>query len=143
MRCRVIAIILWVVPVAVLAQRPAPAVDTILSLEERWRVAQQANDTAAFHALLAPDMTFIGSSGTLRDLAGYIKSRRTSWIPRASSYAIDQVRVRLYGSVAIVTGRESTTGQGTAASGRFTHVWAKRNSRWALVAVQRTEVAPP
>ncbi len=48
---------------------------TILQLEEQWRVAQYTNDAAAYSRLLAPDLTFIGTSGSLRDRADYIASR--------------------------------------------------------------------
>lgn len=116
---------------------------SIRRLEERWRAAQQANDTAAFSELLAPDVTFIGTSGSLRDRADYIASRSRSWIPRATAFTVDELLLRFYGTVVIVTGRETSTGSGIAATGRFTHVWVRRNESWALVALQRTEIAPP
>jgi uncharacterized protein (TIGR02246 family) len=115
---------------------------TIRRLEDRWRAAQQANDTAAFHELLAPDVTFIGTSGSLRDRADYIASRAGSWIPRSTSFTVDELRIRSYGTVVIVTGRGTTTGAGTQASARFTDVWAHRNGTWMIVAIQRTEIAP-
>ena len=143
MRASVLLVALLVMPATLGPQARQPSVSTILELEERWRAAQQVNDTAAFMKLLAPDLTFIGTSGTVRDRASYIQSRATSWISSASTYTIDDVRVRLFDSVAVVTGREATTGKGITASGRFTHVWAMGPSGWTLVAVQRTEVATP
>ncbi|HJQ55200.1 MAG TPA: nuclear transport factor 2 family protein [Gemmatimonadaceae bacterium] len=115
---------------------------TIRRLEEQWRAAQQSNDTAAFRRLLAPDVTFIGTSGSLRDREGYIASRAQSWIPRATAFTVDELRLRPYGMAMIVTGRETTTGKGVAARGRFTHVWSPRGNTWVLVALQRTEIAP-
>jgi hypothetical protein len=106
------------------------------------RAAQQANDTAAFRELLAPDVTFIGTSGTLRDRADYIATRTGSWIPRSTSFTVDELRLRTYSTAVIVTGRETSTGAGTNASARFTHVWARRDGTWTLVALQRTEIAP-
>ena len=130
-------------PAILLAQpTPSSGIDrTIRRLEDRWRAAQQANDTAVFHELLAPDVTFIGTSGTLRSRADYIASRSGSWIPRSSSFTVDELRLRFYGPVVIVTGRETSTGAGTNATGRFTHVWARRDGTWTLVALQRTEIA--
>jgi uncharacterized protein (TIGR02246 family) len=127
------------------AQQPASGgVDsTIRRLEERWRDAQQANDTAAFKELIAPDVTFIGTSGSLRDRADYIASRSGSWIPKSTSFAIDQLRLRTFRTVVVVTGRGITTGAGTHAEVRFTHVWARRDGKWRLVAIQRTDIAPP
>jgi uncharacterized protein (TIGR02246 family) len=119
------------------AQREAE----ILKLEEQWRSAQQHNDKAAFDRLLAPSVTFVGTSGSFRDKADYIASRGGSWIPRASSYSIDGLAVRFYGDTAVVTGHEATTGVGVAFQGRFTHVWVQRQGRWRLVAIQRTEIS--
>ena len=118
-----------------------PQVDTVLRLEEDWRLAQHKNDKAALLALLAPDVTFIGTSGSLRDRADYIASRTTSRLPRSPTYEYSELRARVFGSVVIVTGREATTGEGTAFQGRFTHVWAQREGRWQLVAIQRTDIA--
>jgi len=115
----------------------------ILQLEEQWRLAQHHNDTAAFRRLLAPDLTFIGTSGSFRDRADYIASRSASWIPRAKSFTASELRVRIYGATAIVTGREQTTGAGVGFSARFTDVWLRRRGRWQLVAAQRTDIAPP
>jgi ketosteroid isomerase-like protein len=113
----------------------------ILALEERWRVAQHENDSRTMEALLSADLTFVGTSGSLRSRADFLASRRTSALPRALTYEYSDLRVRRYGMVAIVTGGEATTGEGTAFQGRFTHVWARQGGRWQLVAVQRTDVA--
>ena len=127
-----------------LAQQPSSGgvERTIRRLEDQWCAAQQANDSAAFHELLAPDVTFIGTSGTLRDRAEYIASRSGSWIPKATSFTIDELRVRTYDTVVIVTGRGTTTGAGTEARVRFTDVWARRDATGMLVAIHRTDIAP-
>ena len=123
------------------ASGDTPQAATILRLEDDWRMAQHQNDKAALLTLLAPDVTFIGTSGSLRDRADYIASRTTSSIPRSPTYEYSELRVRVFGSVVIVTGREATTGEGTAFQGRFTHVWAQEQGRWQLVAIQRTDIA--
>lgn len=124
-------------------QSPTSRVErTIRGLEEQWRAAQQSNDTAAFRKLLAPEVTFIGTSGSLRNRSGYIASRGQSWIPRAAQFTVDELRLRAYGTTVIATGRETSTGRGVAAQGRFTHVWVRRGNTWVLVALERTEIAP-
>ena len=114
----------------------------ILRLEEAWRTAQQHNDRAAFDRLLAADVSFVGTSGSLRNKKDYIESRAGSSIPRAATYTIRDLSVRFYGRVVIVTGTGETTGEGVAYKARFTHVWARRSGRWQLVAIQRTDIAP-
>jgi uncharacterized protein (TIGR02246 family) len=143
MKLRLTVIALFLPAILSAQQTSSSDIDrTIRRLEDRWRAAQQANDTAAFNELLAPDVTFIGTSGTLRDRADYIASRSGSWIPRSTSFTVDELRLRFYGTVAIVTGRGITTGAGTEARVRFTDVWARRGDTWMLVAIHRTEIAP-
>ena len=115
----------------------------IVQLERKWWDAQQHDDTIAFVQLLAPDVTFIGTSGSLRDRASFIASRRGSWIPKAATFTLTELRVRVYNTVAVVTGRGATTGTGVTGSARFTDVWLLRSATWQLVAVQRTDIAPP
>jgi len=129
--------------IATAAPEASQLESTILALEDKWRVAQHSNDVAAFLALLSPDLTFIGTSGSLRDRPDYIASRGSSVLPRAETYEYSELRVRVFGPVAVVTGREATTGPGVAFQGRFTHVWARDSGEWRLVAIQRTDIAPP
>ena len=131
-------------PAAIATEAPGagPVESTILALEDKWRVAQHSNDVAAFLTLLSPDLTFIGTSGSLRNRSDYIASRGSSSIPRAQTYEFSELRVRVFGPVAVVTGREATTGIGVGFQGRFTHVWVKDSGEWRLVAIQRTDIAP-
>lgn len=140
MRRAVIIFLLCCSPVGVMAQNTIQARKEILRLEDRWREAQHQNDKDAYDQLLSADLTFIGTSGSFRDKTGFIASRKDSWIPRSETYTYSEMTVRFYGSAAIVTGREATTGTGVAFQGRFTHVWAKRQGRWRLVAIQRTNI---
>jgi len=123
-------------------QDSADARQTILRLEEAWKVAQRNTDTSAFARLLAPDFTFIGTSGSLRDRAGYAGSRTGSWIPQGATFTVTDLRVRIYGATAVVTGREHTTGPRFTGSTRFTHVWVRRRGDWQMVAAQRTAIDP-
>ena len=138
----VIIFLLCCSPVGVMAQNTIQARKEILRLEDRWREAQHQNDKDAYDQLLSADLTFIGTSGSFRDKTGFIASRKDSWIPRSETYTYSEMTVRFYGSAAIVTGREATTGTGVAFQGRFTHVWAKRQGRWRLVAIQRSNITP-
>ena len=142
MRRAVIIFLLCCSPVGVMAQNTIQARKEILRLEDRWRQSQHQNDKDAYDQLLSADLTFIGTSGSFRDKTSFIASRKDSWIPHSETYTYSEMTVRFYGSAAIVTGREATTGTGVAFQGRFTHVWAKRQGRWRLVAIQRTDITP-
>jgi uncharacterized protein (TIGR02246 family) len=129
------------IAMAAVALEPGGPEPEILRLEDQWRLAQKTNDVKAFMTLLAPDVTFIGTSGSLRDRDGFIASRSGSALPRAETYEYSELHVRVFENVAVVTGREATTGEGVAFEGRFTHVWARQAGGWRLVAIQRTDIA--
>jgi hypothetical protein len=124
------------------SQDSADARLAILQLEDRWKAAQRNTDTSAFSRLLAPDFTFIGTSGSLRDRAGYAGSRAGSWIPQGTTFTVTDLHIRIYGATAVVTGRENTSGPRFTGSTRFTHVWVRRQGEWRMVAAQRTAIAP-
>ena len=63
--------------------------------------------------------------------------------------AIDRLefRVRVYGMVAVITGRTemsgSFDGQPFQVSSRYTHVFVEDGDSWRMVAAQGTQIAPP
>src|SRR5262245_29420392 len=103
MRTLVLAIVMSAA-IAPSASGESPQATTVPRLEDDWRLAQHKNDTAAMLALLAPDVTFIGTSGSLRDRADFIASRTTSQLPRSATYEYSELRARVFGSVVVVTG---------------------------------------
>src|SRR4030095_16832668 len=136
-------LLLCFLPISALAQTKSHRrAEEILQMEDRWREAQHRNDKTAFDELLSPDLTFVGTSGSFRNKEHFIGSRTDSWIPRAETYTYSEMTVRFYGSSAIVTGREATTGKGVEFQARFTHVWARNKGKWRLVAIQRTDITP-
>jgi hypothetical protein len=140
-----VATVLTALGLSVYAPSPQDSVDArqaILRLEEEWKVAQRNTDTSAFRRLLAPDFTFIGTSGSIRDRAGYAASRSGSWIPQGTTFTVTELQVRIYGATAVVTGREDTAGPRFTGSTRFTHVWLLRQGKWQMVAAQRTAIPP-
>jgi ketosteroid isomerase-like protein len=64
---------------------------------------------------------------------------------RLASFKLDDLKVRLYGDLAVVTGRNTSKGtlHGSAAQGqsRFTDVFVKRDGRWQCLASQVTPIA--
>lgn len=138
-----VATILTALALSVFAPSPQDSADarqTVLRLEDEWKVAQRITDTSAFTRILAPEFTFIGTSGSLRDRAGYAGSRAGSWIPQGATFTVTDLHVRIYGATAVVTGRENTTGPRFTGSTRFTHVWVRRQGAWKMVAAQRTAI---
>ena len=99
--------------------------------------AAKTASASTFEGILADDFLCTLPDGTLLDRAQFLK--RT-----ASSSAIDDLRaqdvdVRLLGDVAIVHAATAFRhSDGTAGSGRYTDIWARRQGRWLAVAAQFT-----
>ena len=90
----------------------------------------------------ADEFTATNASGAVLDKAAVIAAL-TSGKLIFKSYEINDVRVRIYGNVAVV--RDSERIESNASTGRFRHlrVLSKRDGRWQLLATQMTRVAEP
>lgn len=57
----------------------------------------------------------------------------------AERLAIDELRIRILGDIAIIHARTSyRTADGTQRNGRYTDVWAKRGGKWLAVSAHVT-----
>ena len=99
-------------------------------------------DRGTLERYYADEYVYTHSNGTVLNKAQEIPtimSPDQAW----TAYKIDDLKARIYGNVAIVTGLETLTGSSKAyVSGprRFTEVWVRRNGRWQMVGGQTTLV---
>ena len=96
----------------------------VLQVESERVQAVVRADTAALDRILADELTYLAMKH-------------------------DDVRVRVYGDVAVLAGRSAakvksprTQGQTMDLDIRFLNVYARRNARWQQVAWQSTRIAP-
>lgn len=126
----------------------APAASTA---EDAVRAADAARikafiaaDRAALGSILGEDLTYTHSSGRLDNKSAIIDAI-TSGKTQYHSMVPGEVVVRLYGDVAILTGRAAvnvtTDGQLLDLKLRFTSVYTKRDGRWQFIAWQSTRLA--
>lgn len=116
----------------------------IRALLDRFGKAFVEADAATLEALLADDYAHTNSNGgTLNKTQwlDYIKTRSAelkSGRLRVDSYINDDLKIRIYGNTAVVTGRNTSRGarEGKAFSLqlRFTHVWVKQAGLWRRTA---------
>lgn len=116
----------------------------LTELEHKLVKAWIAGDRGTVDSILAADWSVI-------DLTGHVLTRTQvmqelgSGDRRIESGSVDELNVRVFGDIAIVTGRSVLAGsyQGKRASvvQRFTDVFARRDGRWQVVASQGTQVA--
>jgi ketosteroid isomerase-like protein len=131
-------------PQASSAKPAAPAnrvQEQLKKLEEEWATAFIKRDAAALGRILADDYHIIDPNGSVSDKAQTIKDI-TSGDMVFESIQYDNLKVRVYGTFAIVTGGEVVTMRSNdgseTSSFRFTDVFALRLGRWQAVSSQLT-----
>lgn len=123
------------------------AASTLIALEQQLAAAWVGGDRAFIEELLAPEWTVIDITGRVLTRDDVLEETFGSADRSILSMDVDDMEVRLLGTVAIVRGRTRATGsyRGEAASVtlRFTDVFHDRDGRWTIVASQGTAVPPP
>jgi ketosteroid isomerase-like protein len=113
----------------------------ILSLEEARNQAVLHGDATALDWMTSDDYTFITLRGELRTKSDILKGFASGSF-HYDSRQISDLKVRVYGDTAVVTGRSVQKGMenGKDYSGdyRFTRVYVKEKGRWLSVALQTT-----
>ena len=109
----------------------------LIRLEKEWAEAWVKSDVAFHDRIMADDYTWTSPWGAVfikADNFALIKSGEdviTSWV-------LSEVKVRVYGNAAVVTGRstikETYKGEDVSGQERWTHTWIKRAGRWQCVA---------
>ena len=126
------------------AQQRSAAEQAVLKAVRELDEAQLIKkDRAAMERLMASEYQYGHSNGTVANKAQDIAE---SMSPGQNWTAIthDDLKVRIYGNVAIVTGTSTLTGSAKGyASGarRFTDIWIKRDGRWQNLGGQSTLVS--
>ena len=141
------ALAFGVVAVVLVTLWPRPAADAreaeVLAVEQRWMEAYLHDDAATLDSILANDYTLTDSTGGVTTKADDLANTRTHRV-HFDAYDNSDVRVRVWGDTAVVTGRSRISGN---ASGRsfahditFTDTLARIDGRWRAVAahVSRT-----
>jgi uncharacterized protein (TIGR02246 family) len=113
---------------------------SLLSLNTDHIESVKTSDVQRFREILAEDFLCTLADGTLIDRGQQFLANAAQ--PYAlGALAAHDVHVRILGDVAVVHGRTTfTLPDGSAGSGRYTDVWAKRDGRWLAVAAHVTRV---
>jgi len=143
-----VSVVVLVLPGAVqaqtLAQTKSGGVEQeLIKLENEWADAWVKRDVAFFDRIMADDYTWTSPWGDVstkaQDLA-LVKSGQDV----VKSWVLADMKVRVYGDAAVVTGRDTVkeTYKGADVSGqhRWTHTWVKRAGRWQCVAAHSSEI---
>ena len=120
--------------------------EEIKQLEQERNQALLRGDTAALDRMTSGDYTFINQRGELRTKAEIVSGFKSGTY-KYEARQISDLRVRVYGNTAIVTGRAMQKGventKDYSGENRFRRVYVKQEGRWVSVALQVTLVAKP
>ena len=123
----------------------ADAITELNQIEQRLAGAWVTNDRQTIEGILASDWTVIDITGRVLTRPEVLSEAFDSGDRRVDSMTVDDVRIRLLGEVAVVTGRTTAEGSyrgaGVKVVLRFTDVFARRDGSWQVVASQGTPVA--
>lgn len=133
------------------ADKPASTRDLerLTQAEHTWQRALETGDVKLLESFVDDACTFIGPDGQFEEREAYIAGYRQlpSLGVQVKKIEMDQVKMRVLGDTAVVTGhvvaRFSMQGQSIVEDVRFTRVYARRGEDWKMVAGQGTRIAPP
>lgn len=132
------ALVLTIASIA-LGQTPKKNYRELLKANREYDEALVRGDALVLERLYSDDFIYTTPDGEVRDKAQQLAFTRTGDL-RLESGQSDDVRVRVYGNTAVMTGRFTATGkfrdQRIDIRERYTAVWVKREGRWRLVAEQ-------
>ena len=127
------------------AQAPAPSGQELIALENDWSQAAVKRDRTALQRFYADEYVFTDENGFVSNKAKEIENI-SSGVFRLTSYKFEDMKVHLYGDMAVVTGRNTIKGtwedikRDVSGPYRFTDVFVKRSGRWQCVASQSSAV---
>ena len=111
--------------------------ELLTALNRDYIHSVQHGDVRRFEEILAPDFLCSNPDGSLVDKLGFLA--QTAQPVTISDLAIEDVRVRILGEVAIIHARTLyTTASGEQRQGRYTDVWARRDGIWLAVSAHVT-----
>jgi uncharacterized protein (TIGR02246 family) len=123
----------------------ASAEQEVRSLGLEYDKAYVQQDAAGFDRLLADEFTLTDHEGKVLSKTEVIAAAK-SGNNRVEVGKSEDVKVRLYGNTALVTGRwiEKSTSKGRVinATMQATTVYVKRDGRWQIISDQVTAIAP-
>jgi ketosteroid isomerase-like protein len=143
-----VSLIVLAFAVAIQAQTPAKTgtgkvEQELIQLENEWGDAFLKRDVAFMDRIMADDATWTSPEGIVSTKAQYLASFKslegvdTSWVN-------DEMKVRVYGDTAVVTGRTTFkwTNKDKDFSGqeRWTDTWVKLAGHWRFVAGHNSEI---
>jgi len=118
----------------------------LVQLVKELNEASVKADIAFFERVLHEDYAHHRPGGEVENRAQYLENRKTRRVEYESLLA-DDIKVRVYGDAAVVTGRSTAKGKDQHGQQierrRWTRVLVRRDGRWQFVNFHATPVPKP
>jgi ketosteroid isomerase-like protein len=114
----------------------------VLKVTQEWLVADERHDRTALNRIIADDFLGTGPMGTTVSKKDIIPREGTAADAHGLSINGQDIKVRVFGDSAIVTGRgvPKTPGQEERGELRFTLVFIRRADSWQMVGAHLSAV---
>jgi len=127
------------------SERRPSAEGELMQIERDIGDANVKRDKAFFERVEADEFVFTDSGGGITTKAEDVASLdKPAGETKLISYVPDDMKVRVYGRTAVVTGRITSTykrqDKEIVSRTRFTDVFVKRDGRWQLVAGHSSQI---
>ncbi len=140
-----ILLLLLILPPQAPAQNTTD-VNQLLRLETVWNQAHEKGDANALDALWDDDLQVAVPKMPVMSKADALAFARSGRM-KFERYQTSDVKVRVYGDAAVVTGLLNRTrtmaGKTLEDNWRFTKVYVRRDGKWKVVAFHSSEAAEP
>jgi ketosteroid isomerase-like protein len=110
---------------------------------DAWDKAIVRKDRAAIEANMADDFRQIGSAGNVETKASFVDGLMSDKL-EIDPYTVEDFDVRLYGDVALLSGRTNMTGryegEPFTSHYRYIDIYVRKDAAWKIVSVQITKI---
>jgi ketosteroid isomerase-like protein len=121
------------------AEASSQAERELLQANEQYDRAIMGADVAALERIFADEFIYTNPKAEVLDKKQQIAALSSADF-KLTEAASDDVRIRVYGNTAVMTGRftakTESGGKSEMIEERYTAVWVRRDGRWELVAEQ-------
>ena len=125
-------------------ERPTRSADAVVASERAWSEAFLRHDIPAVSRLLADDFVGIDGRGVVSDKAAELEEAKlpapSATKPVLLSEQLSDIRVRLYGDIAVLTAVNTAHFSDSTIRYRRTTVWVWRGGRWQCVSFHGSRI---